>query len=450
MNVQKSYTDRSSDRTIANPTDQSLQQLHELLRQTQDINDVAVETIKSIQKRIQAKLPLVDTDRVLPHKKTPSGRTKVLHMNYTQGQTETAYETELEHLHFLARTVKDLGIRLEILTDADCRDTIAQELAKNDYSALDYTLTESQHPVSKWAEDSVEYLENGQVAVLNQFDDELLQWAMTAGRRHRWQGKITPEYLEEALRDDHLWILLGTRVNALRMGLERERTAQAKGCHVGHIRAYIEGGNMITGEDATGNPVILIGKDAIAATAHMYQLTDNDVRKLIGEDFGLDSIEQVIGVEQPGQFHLDMGLLFIGQGVVIVNDSSKARNDAIEMADMVPCLTTKQMAAKLQLQCSLEDDAVTDLKAAGLEVRRDNLESDVLYNFFNGEFVEGQDGAVYYLTNGGPQEHEKRFESLMVDQWQVVKKVFFSPRDAAQKSLQERGGVGCRVKGARI
>ena len=445
MSVQKSGSEQSGDCAIPSSLHQSLVQLHALLRQTQD--RAAVE---SIQQKIRATLPAVDTDGSLPHKKTPKGRTNVLHINYSQAQTDAAVATELEHLRFFARTAVHLGIRLEILTTGDCRNKIEPVLAADDYIPLDYAITISQNPVSKWAEDSVEYLESGQVAVLRPFDDNLLQWAMTVGRSQRWQGKISPEYLAEALRDDHLWILLGTRVNMLRTGMERERAAGQQGLPVGHLRTYIEGGNMIAGEDVAGKPVILIGKDAIAATAHMYQITDDDVRKLICEDFGLDHIKQVICVEQPGQFHLDMGLLFIGQGVVIVNDSNKARNDAMEMADMVPCLTTKQMAAKLQLQCSLEEDAVNDLKAAGLEVRRDNLESDVLYNFFNGEFVEGHDGAMYYLTNGGPQEHEERFESLMVDQWQVVKKVFFSPRNAAQKSLQERGGVGCRVKGARI
>ncbi|MEO0432239.1 MAG: hypothetical protein AAF151_11150, partial [Cyanobacteria bacterium J06656_5] len=187
---------------------------------------------------------------------------------------------------------------------------------------------------------------------------------------------------------------------------------------------------------------------AIAATAHIYQLSNNAVRRLICEDFGLDSVEQVICVEQPGKFHLDMGLLFIGHGVVVVNNSSEALKDATEMAEMVPCLTTEKMAAKLKLRCSLEDDAANDLADAGLDVRRERLENDAFYNFFNGEFVEGQDGENYYITNGGPRAEEERFETLMTANWSSVKKVFFSPVDAAQKSLQERGGVGCRLKGS--
>jgi hypothetical protein len=363
-------------------------------------------------------------------------------------QTDPSGKTEIEHLRFFARTVQELGLRLEILTDEGCREEIEQELSQEHYQALNYTLTTGQKPVSKWAEDSVEHLKNGQVAVLNLFDDDLLEWAMKAGRQERWQGKVSLETLEDVLRDDHLWILLGTRVNELKTGLEREYVAQAKGQQVGYIRAYIEGGNMITGEDAIGNPVILIGKDAIAATAYIYQLTYDDVRRVICEDFGLDTIEQVICVEQPGKFHLDMGILFIGHGVVILNDSSAALKDAIEMAELVPCMTTEQKAAKLKLQCSLEEDAAKDLRAAGLEVRRERLESDVFYNFFNGEFVEGADGLNYYITNGGLKEQQEMFETLMIKELNIVQKVFFSPQAAAQRSLQERGGVGCRLKGS--
>ncbi|MEM9164816.1 MAG: hypothetical protein AAGC54_17335, partial [Cyanobacteria bacterium P01_F01_bin.4] len=327
--------------------------------------------------------------------------------------------------------------------------TVSQELETAEYTGLEYTITESQNPVAKWAEDSVEYLEDGSLAVLPPFDENLLIWAMTQGRRQRWQGKIAPEYVEASLQEDHLWVPLGVRVNASETAMEREIAARAGGQTVRHIRAYIEGGNMITGEDATGKPVILVGRDAIATTTHLYQLTVEEVKHIIQEDFGLETLEQIICVEQPGQFHLDMGMLFLGKGIVVVNDSSEALKEAAEMAESVPCMTTKTMAAKLQLQCGLEVDAVQDLEAAGITVIREKLESDVSYNFFNGEFVVGKNGFDYYITNGGPEDKEKHFEALMVKDWKVVKRVIFSPRETAQKSLQERGGVGCRLKGMR-
>ncbi|NEQ66723.1 MAG: hypothetical protein F6K21_14690 [Symploca sp. SIO2D2] len=403
--------------------------------------------VELVNTGIREVLPNVDTGSALPQKKTPSGRVKVLHLNYTRSQKGELVETEIEHLRFFAKTVKELGLRLEILTNSKSREDVVQELNQDEYQELEYNITISQKPVSKWAEDSVEYLENGKVAVLKQFNDELLQKAMTKGRRHRWQGKLTQENLEEALEEDHLWIPLGIRVNASETVAERERAAQNQGQEVAHIRAYIEGGNMITGEDATGEPVIMIGQDAIATTAYIYQLDDNDVRRIICEDFGLATIEQVICVEQPGQFHLDMGMLCIGNGIVIVNDSSEELKDAIEMVEMVPCLTTEKMAAKLHLQFELEEEAAKDLEEAGIKVIRRKLEKYMMYNFFNGEFVQGKDGENYYITNGGTEEKEEEFEALMVQEWKVVKKVIFSPIVAAQQSFKDRGGVGCRIKG---
>jgi hypothetical protein len=383
----------------------------------------------------------------MPHKKTPSGNTQMLHMNYVRGRTENQTEVELVHLRFFATVARELGLQLKILTDQDSRSDVEQELSNDPYWKTQYRIIETSQPITKWAEDGVEYLENGKIAVLRSFDSQLLEWAMKEGRRSRWQAKVPSEFLEAALRDDHLWIPLGVRVNPSAIGAPLESLAAAEPHEVGHMRAYIEGGNMIAGEDAAGKPVILVGKDAIDSTAHIYQMTREQVRAIICEDFGLDTIDQIICVEQPGQFHLDLAILFIGHGVVVLNDSSIACKDALEMAEAVPCLTTKTAAAKLTLQHELEEEAASDLQAAGIKIIRQKLEDNVAFNFFNGEFVTGKDGLNYYLTNGGPPEQEKRFAALMVKEWGIVTKVIFSPIAASQKSLQELGGVGCRMKG---
>jgi len=351
------------------------------------------------------------------------------------------------HLRCFVAIAKALGLQLKILTDRDGRSDVEQALNNDYYRGTQYRIIESSQPLTKWAEDGVEYLKNGRIAVLKPFDSQLLEWAMKQGRRSRWQGKISPEILEAALRDDHLWIPLGVRVNGSEIGVALKSLATVERYGVGHMRAYIEGGNMIAGEDAAGKPILLIGKDAIDATAQIYQLNRAQVQEIICEDFGLASIDQVICVEQPGQFHLDLALLFIGQGVVVLNDNSVALQNAIEMAEAVPCLTTKTAAAKLGLQHELEAEAARDLQAAGIKVIRQKLEDNVTFNFFNGEFVTGKDGLNYYITNGGPPDQEKRFSTLMMKQWRVVTDVIFTPITAAQQSLQELGGVGCRIKG---
>lgn len=440
-------SEKSRYTTPEKPQTHSLPTLHEQLRAIDLKNSVDTVTVEQIQASIRSLLPQVDTGKALPQKKTPSGGAQVLHVNYKPDKPDKPVQVELEHLKFFARTAQALGLQLKILAHENHQAEIQKELEKTAYQSLKYDITLSQTPVSKWAEDSIEYLANGTFAVLYPFNDQLLAWAMTEGRRQRWQGKISQNILEEALQDDHLWIPLGMTVNTDATGLERERIAKASGQPIGHIRAYIEGGNMITGENASGLPIIILGKDAIDTTAYLYQIDNHRVKQIIIEDFGLETLDQLICVEQPGQFHLDMGMLFLGNGVVVVNDSQAALKDAKEMAELVPCLTTETLAAKLGLQYELEESAVLDLKQAGLDVIRETLKDDTLhYNFFNGEFVVGQDGFNYYITNGGPKEQQIAFETLMVNEWMLVKQVFFSPQAVAQISLQERGGVGCRIK----
>ena len=421
-------------------------------------------TCESIRMQIRGLLPAVHrgkivvqgtghptqspTDLAPPHKKTPKGHTTTLHMNYTRNRAGEVVDCEMDHLHFFAQTAQTVGIHLEILTHTPHRLDVEDMLNKDEFKELDYSIIESPQPISKWAEDSVEYLNNGNTAVLTPLHDDLLEWAMKEGRRQRWCDYVSAERLDAMLEDDHLWIPLGIRVNSSETGQERERVAQSLGLSVGHIRAYIEGGNMITGEDRTGQTVLLVGKDAIDTTACFYQLTHDEVCQIVAKDFSLDVI-QVITVEQPGQFHLDMGLLFIGDGVVILNDSQVALENAKEMAELAPCTTTEVMAEKMQLQCDLETVAAQDLETAGLTVIRKSLESSGMYNFFNGEFVTGGDRQTYYITNGGPPDQQDVFAELMVNEWQVVKQVFFSPSKAAYKSLQDKGGVGCRLKGSR-
>ena len=392
-------------------------------------------------------LPPTDTGGAMPQKKTPNGHTQTLHLNYVRGRTDPQREAELTHLRFFVRVAKALGLQLRILTDQESRSDVEQELRDDPYWERPYPIFEPPHPVTKWAEDGIEYLENGQIAVLPEFEPQRLNEAMKAGRRDRWHGKVSQEILESALEDDHLWIPLGVRINSSETVLALEALATAEKRGVGHLRAYIEGGNMIAGEDATGTPILLIGKDAIDATAHLYQIASDQVREIIREDFGLATRDQIICVEQPGQFHLDLGLLFLGNGVVVLNDSHAALEDAIEMAEAVPCLTTKTTAAKLTLQHELEEDAARDLQSAGITVIRKKLEDNVTFNFFNGEFVTGKNGLNYYITNGAMPEEEQRFKALMVDEWNIVADVLFSPIAAAQRSLQELGGVGCRAKG---
>jgi hypothetical protein len=247
------------------------------------------------------------------------------------------------------------------------------------------------------------------------------------------------------------WVAEGLLVNAGRTRQTRTAVLTEQHDTVRKLRCYTEGGNLIVGEDATRRTVVLVGRDAIAATKGEYSFTDDaDVVALIAEDFGLTR-DQVIPVEQPGKFHLDMGLLFVGNGVVVVNDSGKKLSVEQENLAKYGAQSNRKFVARLTLQCGLENLAAQDLSNAGMNVLRHKLESDENCNCFNGEFVADSKGDVHYLTNGagkGNQAITELVTQLLVNELKVAVDVHFSPASAAEESLSSQGGVGCRIKGA--
>jgi hypothetical protein len=148
-------------------------------------------------------------------------------------------------------------------------------------------------------------------------------------------------------------------------------------------------------------------------------------RATIAEDFGVKA-SQILCVEQPGKFHLDMGMLFVGKGVVIVNDSTEEWEAAKRNESTSFNPAAKKITAQLGLRTQLEALAVKDLQEGGMKVVRQKLESGTSYNFFKGEFVTGKDGETYYLTNGGPSDQQEKFRLLMIKEWGVVKDVSFT------------------------
>lgn len=370
-----------------------------------------------------------------PHRKTPGGLTRALRVMYAPWLEKTRV-TALAHIEFFLDRAVELGLRLQIATTEAgqkelCASEKFNEKLKDAYEAevVMWDILPQNDLPSRWAEDTAEYLESGMRVETRHFARGLLESAMKAGRQGRgvWGGQgVKPE---EMYDPEKKGVPLGMLVNdpALRGSKAGEELRK-------RIRAYIEGGNMISGEDAEGNPVILVGRDAIHATANLYNITPDEVRDVLAEDFfgKQDQRDRIVPVEQPGTFHLDMGILFVGHGAVIVNDSSAALNEQEKAKPII------------QTIIALENEAVKDLKEARLTVVRQHL-SGLSHNFFNGEFVQGKDERFYYLTNGGTKEQQDEFKNFLSGHG--VADVFFTPAEVAKSTLAEQGGVGCRAKG---
>ncbi|MFD4636416.1 hypothetical protein ACFWN2_03810 [Lentzea sp. NPDC058436] len=408
----------------------------------------AQQHLQAVENAVTAAVRPADTGGVAPQKKTPAGKTKVITFNYKTGQQDVRKSTEFDHARFFADQARALKLGLRVLTTEGGR----RDLQKDDvFKGLDPHWTIVDRVASEWAEDSVEYLQSGEVAVLEQFSATALRAGLVAGRRARWAALLDATYTNDIFDPvgSKQWVPEGLLVVAGETRQMVESALEQQQRRARHLRFYAEGGNLIVGENAAGETIALVGRDSIAATAGEYLFVDDDpVLALIAEDLGI-AVQRVIPVEQPGKFHLDMGLLFVGKGVVLLNDSGAQLGAAETRLTNFPNDASRRHAAKLRLQCGLEALAARDLAAAGLTVHRHKLESGSVYNFFNGEFVADENDQVHYLTNGTSTEAAmKSFVGLLVDELKVAVAVHTSPAGAAEHSLESQGGVGCRIKGA--
>jgi hypothetical protein len=410
---------------------------------------VAEQDLPAVDKAIRASIRPSDTGGSPPQKKTPSGMTRVINMNYRLNEGNRS-DLQFQHAQFFAEQARNLDLRLCILTTANAQ----QDLQSSDVlNGLEVRWSIADEVASEWAEDSVEFLQSGTVAVLDQFTDSALRAGLVDGRRARWHGLVDQAYEAEVFHpiNSKEWVAEGLLVNAGRTRQTRTDALAKQHSTIAHLRCYTEGGNLIVGEDASGRTVVLVGRDSIAATRAEYLSTDDKaVVALIAEDFGLVP-DQVILVEQPGKFHLDMGLLFLGNGLVVVNNSSDELAAAQARLLRFDTPSNRKLIARLVLQCGLENLAAQDLGAAGLKVLRQALESGENCNYFNGEFVADADGRVHYLTNGAAEAKKDIttfFMNLLVDELKIAVAVHRTSAAAAEQSLKVKGGVGCRIKGA--
>lgn len=72
----------------------------------------------------------IDGESLPRQKKNISGKTKGLYVKNTLDQAGKLVEIVLEYLNLFARAVREIGLRLEILTDKKFERTFKYELSK--------------------------------------------------------------------------------------------------------------------------------------------------------------------------------------------------------------------------------------------------------------------------------------------------------------------------------
>ena len=312
-------------------------------------------------------------------------------------------------------------------------------------------------------------------------------------------GQITPAIFEdgysgglvsEAIREGRAERYKGTGLDgvfayhgAVNQG-KFQQTALARGTVTkGPLRqalSYLEGGNIFTGSRANGEGYVLVGKDSFHVTKKLLEKqtgrdwSEAEVSKVIAADLGLD-VKNVVPIEQPGAFHLDMRLTAVAPGEIMLNDSKAACEQQLSwmkesVAQALKSGTLSQSQADKQLRkidrqaegmreqaekmAPYEELTAKDLKQAGFTVHRvggsfvDPSKPDRdTANYFNARHFTNEQGERISVMMGG-QPHEEAFMAQKFFEFShgTVSRLHFLDPTVTQKTLDLWGGLKCRTK----
>lgn len=376
----------------------------------------------------------------------------------------------------LARSMLEIGKKenfdLVIEGSPSARRRIEEELG-DDASRITF-VPQSNFGQDQWFEDNREMDGSGDVRVparLNQgFSSAkekraFLEEEVLAARRARFgtienlarypgEGEIELFDVGAAVQMDSTQYIAASQA----LALDRKVTENL---------SYAEGGNVLRGTNAAGAPYAIVGKDSVAQTraslARELKVPVSEAQALraIAYDHGVDP-KHVIPVEQPGEFHLDMSMLPVGNGQVILNDAREAARleEGWILEDVAAGKITQDVATKrideikklAAHRAFFEDMTQKDLQAAGVRVHRmagsfGTEKGGGQMNFLNGEGGTAPDGSKFQVLMGGDPRAEAYVREKMTRDFPTgIDRLYFLPPEI-NDNLRLMGGLACRIKG---
>ncbi|MBX3170184.1 MAG: hypothetical protein KF760_22455 [Candidatus Eremiobacteraeota bacterium] len=227
--------------------------------------------------------------------------------------------------------------------------------------------------------------------------------------------------------------------------------------------SYVEGGNLLNGHRADGTAYALVGRDSLAVTSRLLpgQAGESEAIKQVAADYGLPP-ENLIPLEQPGDFHLDMAMTLAGPGQVLLNDSRQVLALQKEWIsehykhtwfnrDQRPS-ELAEVEKKANKTAVFEDIVEKQLKAAGLEVFRvpgvfPKSVANIPMNFLNIRQGRNDRGETFAVSLGGEERAEKAFAHTLLEEIPAgYDRVHFLDRSWTAETLHYNGGIKCRTK----
>ncbi|MCK6552144.1 hypothetical protein L6R52_40310 [Myxococcota bacterium] len=454
-----------------------------------DVTSAEIEAALAAARRARL-TGLRDLDRVpdRPPVAPEDGSADVAAMHMSFGAADTSIERFIEQMASVGRVE---GFRVVVRTHPELVDGLRHELDRR--ARGDVTLVASDHFGDIWTEDSGEMRTDRTVLVAHQPPEDFdVATTIATARLARFYPGVTLDALK-AKPEDYPLVHFGQLGASYFADRDTQRgmaaVAVAAGVPLQLAFSAIEGGNALVGRREDGRPHVVVGRDSVALSRALIsrdlgrEVDEELVRKAIAKDYGTQPAD-VVFVEQPADYHLDVRMMLVGPGEVVVNDAREvakkvaewSRTDHARRKPRAPTAASKstresyaqrladwreertwvdddarRLAERAERESVVEARTVADLEAAGLKVHRmagKFPHSRVgLMNFLNVEQGRGRDGGRFVVALGGDKRAEtyarqcfERFGAGRID------RMYFLDRDLTPGTLEAMGGISCRSK----
>ncbi|MBK6690605.1 MAG: hypothetical protein IPG50_00105 [Myxococcales bacterium] len=335
--------------------------------------------------------------------------------------------------------------------------TLAEVLAPDERASLSVVQRTATSP---WTEDDREYGVDGDVRIPARWGapsrQETLNEVRTLQQRARTERGVYGNFGVQSMV-----AYLGAR-DAVEGSIATEQPLREN-------LSYAEGGNVLRGANAAGDPYAIVGQDTVELTRAVLArdlgrpVSATEAEEAIAHDLGV-APTLLYPVEQPGDFHLDMAMLPLGGGQIVVNDAREAaalqahwlREDA-GMLHGGYATGLEARIARLKRTANeraiYEDQVADALRAQGFEVHRmagvfpsTAPGRSLPMNFFNTEAGVGADDQSFLVMMGGDARAQAYVQGRLKEiPSSGIDRVYFLPADVNANLLNE-GGLNCRVK----
>jgi hypothetical protein len=239
--------------------------------------------------------------------------------------------------------------------------------------------------------------------------------------------------------------------------------------------SYIEGGNFMPGQRADGTPIAFVGRDSVHISADILEndlgkkVTEGQVLHRIAKDYGFKP-NQVVPVEQPADFHIDMAMTWTRPGHLLLNDSRAVlqmqkgwlndwlRRELEKGAEPESTLRSRYAGELQRLEqmaehhAELESHSLRDLQQEGVQIDRiagsfpASLANPAM-NFLNLRQGSAEDGTTFAVMLGGTPEAETYIREQLLEKLPTgYQRLHFLDPSLTSGTLDLWGGIKCRTK----